>query len=253
KQPGSLPASQISRDPTANFTSGDFFAPVLNMGVINASYAINEQLKIEANGFVRALDTEQFNVNLSGPNSRLLNHVLSAGGRLQASHKGTLFGLDNLLIVGGEYTNNYVTSRTFEAEEGEQEELTADLKDSQQVWGAYIQNTLTLLKNFAGAGSSLVLTTATRWDYVHHHITDLLGGPSGGEFNFSRFNPRVGINVNLSERIGFYASYGEGFRAPAFLELTCAGPGAVCPGLQAGVAQDPPLKPVVAKTYEVGT
>jgi outer membrane receptor protein involved in Fe transport len=63
----------------------------------------------------------------------------------------------------------------------------------------------------------------------------------------------VGINLNLSERVGFYASYGEGFRAPAFLELTCAGPGAVCPGLQAGVAQDPPLNPVIAKTYEIGT
>ena len=62
----------------------------------------------------------------------------------------------------------------------------------------------------------------------------------------------MGVNLNLSERVGFYASYGEGFRAPAFLELTCAGPGAVCPGLQVGVAPDPPLDPVVARTYEVG-
>jgi outer membrane receptor protein involved in Fe transport len=39
---------------------------------------------------------------------------------------------------------------------------------------------------------------------------------------------------------------------PAFLELTCASPGAICPGLQAGVAPDPPLHPVQATTYEVG-
>jgi outer membrane receptor protein involved in Fe transport len=251
KQPGSLPASQVNTDPTANFTAGDFFQPTLNMGVINASYAVNEQITIEANGFVRALNSEQFNVNLAGPNSRLLNHSLSTGGRLQASHKGTFFGFDNVLIVGGEYTNNYVTSRTFE--EDAEQELVADLKDRQQIWGAYIQNSLTLLRNFAGPRSSLVLTTAGRWDSVNHDITDLLGGPSGGDFTFSRFDPRVGINVNLSDRIGFYASYGEGFRAPAFLELTCAGPGAVCAGLQVGVAQDPPLQPVVAKTYEIGT
>ena len=75
---------------------------------------------------------------------------------------------------------------------------------------------------------------------------------SGGSFTFSRFNPRAGVNLNLSERLGFYASYGEGFRAPAFLELTCAGPGAVCPGLQAGVAPDPPLKAVKARNYELG-
>jgi len=252
KEPGSLPASQVNVDPTANFTAGDFFSPVLNMGVINARYAVTDQVKVEANAFVRELDSEQFNVNLSGPNTRLLNHVLSAGGRLQASHKDSLLGRDNLLIVGGEYTNNYVTSRTFE-EDNAGQELAANLKDSQQVWGAYVQDSLTLLRDFAWPGSSLVFTAAGRWDYVSHHITDLLGGPSGGDFTFSRFNPRVGINVNLSERVGFYASYGEGFRAPAFLELTCAGPGAVCPGLQAGVAQDPPLNPVVAKTYEVGT
>jgi len=49
-----------------------------------------------------------------------------------------------------------------------------------------------------------------------------------------------------------YAVYAQGFRAPAFLELTCANPGAVCPGLQAGVAPDPPLDPVVVDHYEVG-
>jgi outer membrane receptor protein involved in Fe transport len=60
------------------------------------------------------------------------------------------------------------------------------------------------------------------------------------------------VNLNLSERLGFYASYSQGYRAPAFLELTCAGPGAVCPGLQVGVAPDPPLNAVTATNYEVG-
>src|SRR4029450_7706406 len=49
-----------------------------------------------------------------------------------------------------------------------------------------------------------------------------------------------------------YASYSQGYRVPAFLELTCAGPGAVCPGLQGGVAPDPPLNAVTATNYEVG-
>ena len=69
---------------------------------------------------------------------------------------------------------------------------------------------------------------------------------------FNRFNPRAGVNLNLSERLRLYASYAEGFRAPAFLELTCAGPGAVCPGLQVGVAPDPPLHAVTARSWEVG-
>src|SRR5258708_6886471 len=73
-----------------------------------------------------------------------------------------------------------------------------------------------------------------------------------GTSTFSRFTPRVGINYHLSPEYGLYVSYAQGFRAPAFLELTCAGPGAICPGLQAGVAPDPPLKSVRAAQYEIG-
>jgi len=252
KQPGSLPSYEVSRDPTANFTAGDFFAPQLNLGIINASYALTEAFKLEGNAFVRALNSEQFNVNLVAENTRLLNNVLSVGGRLQVSHRGTIFGRDNVLIVGAEYTHSHVTSRTFEEETEGGEELAADLTDAQQSVGAYAQNTFTILRDFAGPGSSFVLTAAARWDYLRQAITDNLGGPSGGVFYYSRFEPRVGLNLNLSDRIGFYFSYGLGFRPPSFLELTCAGPGAVCPGLQVGVAPDPLLQPVVARNYEIG-
>ena len=250
KHPGSLPSYDVSRDPTAAFTP-DFFTPVLHLAIFNAGYEITERLKLEGNAFVRALDTEQFNGNLVAANTRVLNHTLSTGGRLQLSHRSTVFGRDNTLIAGAEYTESRVTSRTFEEEPGLQE-LESDLADTQRAVGTYAQDTFTVLRDFAGKGSSLVLTVAGRWDYLRHTIDDRLGGPSGGVFSFSRFNPRVGLNLNLSDHVGFYASYGEGFRVPAFLELACAGPGAVCPGLQAGVAPDPPLKPVVARTYEIG-
>jgi len=98
----------------------------------------------------------------------------------------------------------------------------------------------------------VVVTVAGRWDSLRHDIDDRLGGPSSGVHVFNRFNPRAGVNLNLSERLRLYASYAEGFRAPAFLELTCAGPGAVCPGLQVGVAPDPPLHAVTARSWEVG-
>src|SRR5205823_11542230 len=122
----------------------------------------------------------------------------------------------------------------------------------QDAVGVWLQDSLTLVRDLFVPGSTLVLTVAGRWDYLRHDIDDRLGGPSGGVHEFNRFNPRAGVNLNLSERLRLYASYGEGFRAPAFLELTCAGPGAVCPGLQVGVAPDPPLKAVTARNYEVG-
>jgi outer membrane receptor protein involved in Fe transport len=206
---------------------------------------------VEGNAFVRALSTEQFNVNLIAANTRLLNSTLSTGGRLQVSHRDTVIGQDNVVILGAEYARTRVTSRTFE-ESGGADSLEAHLADEQVAAGLYAQDTLVMARGFAGPRSSVVLTVAARWDYLRHEIDDRLGGPSGGVHDFSRLNPRVGINVNPSERLGFFASYSEGFRAPAFLELTCAGPGAVCPGLQVGVAPDPPLKPVTAQNYEIG-
>jgi outer membrane receptor protein involved in Fe transport len=69
---------------------------------------------------------------------------------------------------------------------------------------------------------------------------------------FQRINPLVGLSYNFSADHSLYASYSEGFRAPALLELTCAGPAAICPGLQAGAAPDPPLNPVRVRNLEIG-
>jgi iron complex outermembrane recepter protein len=251
KQAGSLPQSELRLDRRANFTAGDFFAPELNMAIVNAKYPLGEHVTLEGNGFVRALSSEQFNVNLVTVNSRLLNSTLSAGGSLQAVARSTIFGRSNVAILGVEYVNSQITSRTFE-EESAGSSLEAHLSDNQNAVGVYAQNTLELFRGFVGPQSSLVLTSAARWDYLSQDISDLLGGPSSGTHTYDRVNPRVGFNLNLNDRLGFYFSYSQGYRAPAFLELTCAGPGAVCPGLQVGVAPDPPLKAVTATNYEVG-
>jgi outer membrane receptor protein involved in Fe transport len=246
KQAGSLPQSELGHDRRANFTAGDFFAPELHLAILNARYPVGESVTVEGNAFVRSLSAEQFNANLIAANTRLVNSTVSTGGRLQVSHRDTVLGHDNVVILGAEYARTRVTSRTFQESGG------ADLADDQIAAGLYAQDTLVMARGFAGPRSSVVLTVAARWDYLRHDIDDRLGGPSGAVHDFSRLNPRVGINVNPSERLGFFASYSEGFRAPAFLELTCAGPGAVCPGLQVGVAPDPPLKAVTARNYEVG-
>jgi len=252
KQAGSLPQSELRIDRRANFTAGDFFAPELNMAIVNARYPLGDTLTLEGNGFVRALSAEQFNVNLIAVNTRLLNSTLSAGGSLQASARSVVAGRDNVAILGVEYVNSQVTSRTFEEAAGAAQTLEADVADNQNAVGVYAQDSLVAAAGFTGPGSSFVLTAAARWDYLRHDIDDRLGGASSGVFSYNRVNPRAGVNLNLSERLGFYASYSQGYRAPAFLELTCAGPGAVCPGLQVGVAPDPPLKAVTATNYEVG-
>jgi outer membrane receptor protein involved in Fe transport len=250
-QAGSLPQSVLREDRRKNLTAGDFWSPELNFGIVNVRRALGEHWTVSANAFVRALDAEQFNVNLIAEDTRLRNRTLSVGGAIEATHRATIAERDNVLILGAEYTRHDVHSRTFEGNSNAQA-LTANLTDTQDAVGVFAQDSLMLARDVLLKGSTLVVTVAGRWDGLRHDIDDLLGGPSGGVFWFNRFVPRVGVNLNLSERLGVYASYAEGFRAPAFLELTCAGPGAVCPGLQAGVAPDPPLKPVKTTTYEVG-
>jgi hypothetical protein len=85
---------------------------------------------LEGNGFVRALSAEQFNVNLIAVNTRLLNSTLSAGGSLQASARSAVAGRDNVAILGVEYVNSQVKSRTFEEAAGAAQTLEADVADN---------------------------------------------------------------------------------------------------------------------------
>ena len=175
KQPGSLPESELSVNRRANFTGGDFFAPELNLAIVNAEHHFGEQLTANLNTFVRSLRATQFNANLIAPNSTLNNTTLSVGGGLQGTYKTTIAGQRNVLIAGVEYTHSYVTSKTFEQED-EGQELEADLTDNQNAVGAYLQDSLTLFSDFAGPGSNVVLTAAGRYDFLSQDIDDLLGG-----------------------------------------------------------------------------
>ncbi len=280
QQPGSLPLSILQVDREQNFTGGDFFQPVLHQATLNAHQALGRGFSLAANAYVRKLDAEQFNASLIGENSRLFNETLSAGGILQLSHEGRFWGRKNLLTMGAEYTHHDVDIRVFEEQNerslrecieeaiamGEDpaeecstlSELESDLSDRQDVWALYLQDTFELGRGLVLSGDSLILTGAVRYDYVSHDITDRSpeepGKVSGG-VSFNRVTPRAGVNYNLSDRYGLYASYSEGFRAPAFLELTCADPDAPCVGIQAGVAPDTGLgnlRPVKARNYEVG-
>lgn len=278
EQAGSLPASVLKENRSANFTGGDFYQPTLFFGIGNIRQDLGGGFAVSLNTFGRHLDVEQFNVSLIGDNTRGFTTTTAAGGTLQVSHQGDVLGGDNRAIVGVEYTHHAVKNRVFEEKNDRSlaeciEEaiaagddpatacplrgLSSDVRDDQHAVGAYVEDIIELSKGLWFPKDSLVLTVAGRWDWLQHRITDK--GPfdddrpsSAGTSTFQRFTPRIGLNYNFTPDTGMYVSYSQGFRAPAFLELTCANPGAICPGLQAGVAPDPPLKSVKADNYEVG-
>jgi outer membrane receptor protein involved in Fe transport len=278
-QSGSLPESILRVDRRQNFSAGDFFAPTLHMGILNIRQTLGSGFSLALNGFVRKLDAEQFNVSLLSENTRLFNDTRSGGGTLQLAHEGRFWGRKNVLTLGAEYARYDVDIKVFEeqnvgsfrrcidnavsegidpAQACPPSSLQSVLSDKQHTVGAYIQDTAELGRGLLIAGDSLFVTGALRADYVRHSITDSSPeepGKASGRASYSRVLPRAGLNYNLSERYGAYFSYSQGFRTPAFLELTCANPDSPCVGLQAGVAPDTgfrKLSPVRTDNYEVG-
>ena len=251
-QAGPLPVSELSHDRTASYTAGDFFAPRLDQLALNARQDVGEHLVLSANGFGRLLQVEQFNVNLVAPNSRLFSRTASAGGTLQLDVTAPLFGRWNVLTAGLEYAHSDVEVSVYN-----EPQLDTQVHDDQDAVGAYVQDAFRIARGLFREQDEAILTAAVRWDFVRHQIADQSPERPGredasGAPAFRRVDPLIGLNYNLSRDHGIYFSWSQGFRAPGLLELTCAGPAAICPGLQAGTAPDPPLNPVRATNYEIG-
>jgi outer membrane receptor protein involved in Fe transport len=256
EQPGSLPESELDQHRTRNFTRGDFFAPLMNAVTLNLKQELGERWALATTLFARTLDSEQFNVNLADTNARSFTSTATAGGTVEAIHQATPFGRSNRLVLGVEYAYADARVRVFEETSAGEREIDSDVRDGLTTIGGWMLDTLDLGRDLLVSGDQLVLTAGARFDYVRHAIGDRTPDPdipsAAGTHTFMRTTPRFGINYNPTPRLNFYFSFAEGFRAPSFLELTCASPATICPGLQAGVAADPPLKPVTVRSYEVG-
>jgi iron complex outermembrane recepter protein len=255
EQPGSLPESLLRQDRRANFTGGDFFKPVFNQGTVTLRQELSDQLGLTVTGFMRALNAEQFNVNLLDQNHRTFSETVSMGATAQLTHQTEILGRRNRLVVGFDHIHSDVSVRVFE-EDRLVAQIDSRVHDNSDAFGFYAEDTLDLVRDLLADGDTLIVTAGARYDWIRHDIRDdrvRARRPSATQDSiFERGSPRVGLNYNVSPALGFFISYGGGFRAPAFLELTCATPAAICPGLQAGAAPDPPIQAVKARSYEAG-
>jgi iron complex outermembrane recepter protein len=125
-------------------------------------------------------------------------------------------------------------------------ETDVDVATGQQNVGVYLADTFEIVPQ-------LGVTVAGRYQHVSIKIRDRsdMNPALDGNHSFNRVSPAVGITYQpLTALTGFF-SFSEGFRAPTPAELTCADPDAPCRLPNAFVA-DPPLDPVIARTYEFG-
>lgn len=214
----------------------------------NVSSNVNNNFgNVDANGNV---DTVQ------ATNARSVVATDSYGASLQLTLLGKLAGLENQFVAG---VAADLANSTFE--QSSQNAFFTDSRDTVGIgnfvqktnaktrnenYGIYFDDTLSLTKQWS-------LTLAGRYNWARAAIEDTTGRQPllNGSHSFSRFNPAIGINWNPTPALTAYATYNEGMRSPTAIELACADPAAPC-SLPNNFIADPALRPVIAKTFEVG-
>lgn len=192
----------------------------------------------------------------TGTNEKSVVTTDSYGASLQLTMLGSLLGMKNQFTVGGGVdiaNTSYLDSQQAafftdtRATIGVGDfDVQTNAKMHTADYGLYLTDTLAITPQWSA-------TFSGRYDFASVDIGDETGQQPAldGHDTFSRFNPAFGINWNPVPGFTAYATYNEGMRSPTAIELTCADPTAPC-SLPNDFLADPALKPVIAKTFEVG-
>lgn len=187
----------------------------------------------------------------------------AAGISAQLAFNQNIFNKKNQLIVGtgfdrsmskyGQFEqefNSWDSSRYPAGGAADDQETSTNFMGKTTSSNIFATDTLSI--------NELVHVTAgLRYNYSKVNNKDFLvgtdghGGDAGGRHTFSRVNPSLGLTLTPNQNISIYGSYSESNRAPTAMELACADPANPCL-LPNAMASDPPLKQVVAKTYDLG-
>lgn len=181
------------------------------------------------------------------------------GGTLQLSFNQPVGGMQNQLVVGVDYIDGSVKfDSIIEVSVLGPDRVTVPntgiylpsaalaVDTSTSSTGVYVTDTLSITDQFSA-------TFSGRENHTRTKIRDLTGvNPDlNGNHSFSRFNPALGIAYQWNAAVNFYGGYSESTRAPTPVELTCSDEDAPC-RLPNQFLADPPLKQVVAESWEGG-
>ncbi|WP_420143816.1 TonB-dependent receptor [Sphingobium sp.] len=111
-------------------------------------------------------------------------------------------------------------------------------------WGVFVQDRLPIT-------SRLSAEMALRYNHARILMQDQIGTALNGRHRFNRVNPGIEFDYALSDAFSLRAGYAQSNRVPTPAELSCADENAPCSLTNFFIA-DPPLKQVVAKSWEAG-
>ena len=259
-------------NPTQPYTYPDQNENSVGYATLSGDHFINDHVELSGNIYYRQFlntnissnnNTDYGSLNpdgtvdtLQGTNVKSTVATDSYGASLQLTLLGKLGGLENQFVagVGADLANSHYTESQQDAYftpsrgtigiGGFSQQTDARTHDAS--YGVYFNDTLSITRQWT-------LTLAGRYNWAVADIGDESGlqPELDGHDTFSRFNPAVGINWNPTRTFTAYATYNEGMRTPTAIELTCADPAAPC-SLPNDFVADPPLQPVISKTFEVG-
>jgi hypothetical protein len=156
------------------------------------------------------------------------------------------------LGLGSLDTEIFTPDRAFSTAGGglQAENQTTNLKARQQTFSIFATDTLSLNQQWhVNAGMRYNYTMVKNRDRINP--TDTGNGTLTADAVYARINPTIGLTFTPNDKSAIFGSYSESSRAPTAIELGCSNPARPCL-LPAAMADDPPLKQVIAKTYDFG-
>ncbi|HTT08588.1 MAG TPA: TonB-dependent receptor [Gammaproteobacteria bacterium] len=285
-----IPVQQLAQDRRAFFTATDNTGNTLAMVNLEGAHWFNEKTEVSGNVYYRSVDTNGFNSNVAPftsdgagflvdddgnpvldqngapvPDTFNASNVItktqqqSYGGALQFTFLQSLFQRGNQFIAGAAWNQGLVdfNSKSQAAQLLPTLFTTTDaniffpiqasgLSGRSRTVSGYFTDTLSLT-------DKLNLTVSGRYNNTHIVLADALGTDPqiNGQHDFTRFNPAAGLTWQALPALNVYGGYSESSRAPTQVELECADSTAPCL-LPNSFLSDPPLKQVVAKSFEGG-
>ena len=223
-----------------------------------ANALIRDEPGEKCNGVINQTTTGQSNYGVSGQVSfsgtlGTLHNELVVGGAFDGSHIDFLQGSElgyltpDRTVIGVGAFGDGVTGGDVD---GEPYDTRVNLTGKVRTASVFASDTIAL------ANDTLHVTASARYNHstlenVDHIIPAGAAGTLTSDNTFQRLNPAVGVTYAPLSTLTAYAGYNQGSRAPSSIELGCADPNNPCK-LPNAFAGDPPLKQVVARTWEAG-
>jgi iron complex outermembrane recepter protein len=261
-----LPQSFLS-SPLQAYTWPDVQRDEMAFADLNASHRLSDAWSLSAKIDYRKVSTGVLNSNVNDdfdpassigegnePTGNLVEQIdqYRSGAAAQLVGRSTILGHRNTFIAGAALNHATTNFLQYGQEAASSRDTSSNaplvlgtrLHAGNRAAGIYFSDTFEL-------AARAFLNLAGRYNDAAVTLEDRLGTALNGHHAFVRFNPALGMTFNPSRSLTVYGRYEEGMRAPTPVELTCADPNAPC-SLPNAFSADPPLKAVIAKTFEVG-